>query len=117
METKLQLPKNIENSINMSNEIIQKTLGNNLVKIILFGSYSRGDYTKESDIDLCVLTDLDRNQNYEILKMIADKIYDIDLKNDVLINPFVENYDFYLRNNDTILTFNNIDKEGVAIYG
>ena len=32
-------------------EILQKIYGNHLRRVILYGSYARGDYTKDSDID------------------------------------------------------------------
>ena len=38
------------------NEIVQKLVGNiDVKKIILFGSYSTGSYTKDSDLDLFVI--------------------------------------------------------------
>ena len=37
---------------------IKKILGKKLKKVILYGSYARGDYTENSDIDIMVLTSL-----------------------------------------------------------
>jgi len=34
---------------------LRKKFGDNIVKIILFGSYARGDYSAESDIDLLLI--------------------------------------------------------------
>jgi predicted nucleotidyltransferase len=34
---------------------LRKKFGNKIVKIILFGSYARGDYSAESDIDLLLV--------------------------------------------------------------
>ena len=34
---------------------LRKKFGDNIVKIILFGSYARGDYSAESDIDLLLV--------------------------------------------------------------
>ena len=49
----------------MTNEIISilkefkceltKILGDKLLDVILFGSYARGDYTKESDVDVIIV--------------------------------------------------------------
>lgn len=39
-------------------EELRKIYGNHLKQIILYGSYARGDYRDDSDIDLMVLVDL-----------------------------------------------------------
>ena len=36
-----------------------KIYGSHLVKIVLYGSYARGDFQDDSDIDLLVLVDVD----------------------------------------------------------
>ena len=45
----------------VTNEVsrrVQELLGSSLRDIILFGSYARGDYDEESDIDIMVLSDI-----------------------------------------------------------
>ncbi|MDD2957262.1 MAG: nucleotidyltransferase domain-containing protein [Lachnospiraceae bacterium] len=37
---------------------IQKVYGYHLKSIILYGSYARGDYTADSDVDIMILVDL-----------------------------------------------------------
>ena len=37
---------------------IQKIYGLHLKSVILYGSYARGDYTPESDVDIMILVDL-----------------------------------------------------------
>lgn len=47
-------------------------MGNDLRKIILYGSYARGDYCEESDVDIMILSALSENEN----DVVADRIYD-----------------------------------------
>ncbi len=47
-------------------------MGNDLRKIILYGSYARGDYCEESDVDIMILSALTENEN----DVVADRIYD-----------------------------------------
>lgn len=42
-------------------EVIQ-LLQENVYKIVLYGSYARGDFTKESDIDVLILLNCDKEQ-------------------------------------------------------
>ena len=42
---------------------IQKIYGIHLKSVILYGSYARGDYTADSDIDIMILVDLSDEEN------------------------------------------------------
>ena len=63
-------------------EKIKKVIeNNNKYKIVLFGSRARGDYKETSDIDLAVLSDISREDQYKIMNEIdlLDIIYKIDI--------------------------------------
>lgn len=55
----------------------------NLSQIILFGSYARGDYNFDSDIDLLFVTknnnDSVRNIKYKIERLLDDRKYPLDI--------------------------------------
>ena len=54
---------------------LSKLFGKRIKKIILYGSYARGDFNKNSDIDLMILTDLDDEE----LKKYRIKVREIAL--------------------------------------
>ncbi len=66
-------------------EVIQKTIGENLSRIILFGSRARGDYNENSDYDLMIILkdEIERNKILEILRNIrqylSEKFIYVDL--------------------------------------
>lgn len=63
-------------------EKIKKVIeNNNQYKIVLFGSRARGDYKETSDIDLAVLNEISREEQYKIMNEIdlLDIIYKIDI--------------------------------------
>ena len=68
---------------------LQPLFGERLKKVILFGSYARGDYDEESDIDIMLLL----NQDEEILKEYSDKIseiiVDLDLEYNVVLSTIL----------------------------
>ncbi|MEW6234934.1 MAG: nucleotidyltransferase domain-containing protein [Candidatus Omnitrophota bacterium] len=52
--------------------------GIKLSKIILYGSYAKGDYTPASDIDVVVISDDFADKSYwERIEILSDAIYEI----------------------------------------
>ena len=41
---------------------VQKIYGTHLKQVILYGSYARGDFTEDSDVDLMILVDLNEEE-------------------------------------------------------
>lgn len=109
------LPINIQESINRFVEECNKILGNRLKKIILYGSYARGDYNNSSDIDILVLTDYKPSQFYSVLKKISSMTYDIELDYNVILIPLINNIKNYNDEIDSIPFYANIQKEGVVL--
>ena len=108
------LPLNIQKSINRFVTECAKILGNRLKKIILYGSYARGDYNNSSDIDILVLTDYEQSQFYSVLKKISNMTYDIELDYNVILVPLIGNINNFNDEIDAIPFYSNIKKEGVV---
>lgn len=83
-----------------------------LVDIILYGSYARGDYNENSDIDLLVVLKSIETAGKETDK-IVDAIYDISLKYNTLISVVPVSHDDYKSINSPLLL--NIRQEGVLV--
>jgi len=63
-------------------EKIKKVIDENIqYKIVLFGSRARGDYKETSDIDLAVLSNISRDEQYKIMNEIdlLDIAYKVDI--------------------------------------
>lgn len=83
-----------------------------LVDIILYGSYARGDYNENSDIDLLVVLKSIETAGKETDK-IVDVIYDISLEYNTLISVVPVSYDDYKSINSPLLL--NVRQEGVLV--
>lgn len=98
-------------------EEVSKLLGNRLKKVILYGSYARGDYNKNSDIDIMILTDLNDQELAKYRMKIRDLACDLEAENDIIISPLVRNIEKYNNRIDVVPFYMNIQKEGVILHG
>ena len=111
------LPKNISNIIDEFINGVKEILGNRVKKIILYGSYARGDYNESSDIDIMILTDLTDDEMYDYFVKISDMAYDIEDANnfDIMISPLVKNIDKFNYWLDALPFYMNVQREGVVL--
>lgn len=92
-------------------EEIEKLYRKRLKKIILYGSWARGDATEESDIDVLIVLKGKVIIGKEIDRMI-NIITDINLKYGALISVYpVSDNDYSTINSPLLL---NVRKEGVS---
>ena len=89
--------------------------GANVVGIYLYGSYARGDYDEESDIDIAAIVKGERKDLQNTLKFIWELSADIGLEHDVVISPTVIPYDEYERYKRILPYYISIEKEGKRI--
>jgi predicted nucleotidyltransferase len=93
-------------------------LGDKLEKIVLYGSYARGDYDEDSDIDIMVLADIPLENADNTHSRIRERMggYRLDLEYDVLVSVLVVSSSNYRKYADTLPLYMNVRKEGVELY-
>lgn len=104
----------------ITNEIVDEViqlLQDKVYKIVLYGSYARGDFTKESDIDILILLDCDKEQVLQFRKQISRLSSRIGLKNDIEISLLLRDKETFERGKNILPFYRNINREGVEIYG
>lgn len=89
---------------------IEKLYGKRLKRVILYGSYARGDATEDSDIDLLIVLEGNVIPGEEIDRMI-DIITEINLKYGMLISVYPVSEKDYTNVNSPLLI--NVRREGV----
>ncbi len=109
------LPKKSEKIkviINEFKKALKIIYADNLKQVILFGSYARGSFHAESDIDLLVLLENMENPYNEIDK-ISNIKFEFMLKYNIIISCLFS--DEKKMNQQTELVYFNIKNEGIII--
>ena len=91
--------------------------GENLDKIILYGSYARGDYRDESDIDIMVLVKCGEDEIKKLRKSLISAASDLGIEYDIYISIKAIHLDYFNYWKDSMPLFSNVIKEGKRFYG
>lgn len=95
-------------------ESLVGTLGENLIRLVIYGSKVRGDYSEDSDIDLLVLV---KQVSSEQRMLIYDRLLDLELRYESRISlVFFSEYE-YERNLELESFFiENVNRDGVDLW-
>ncbi len=96
-------------------EIYYYVYGDDVVRIILYGSYARGDYQNDSDIDIVAIVRGDRVDLQNRLKKIWDISSDLELEYGTIVSPTVIPFSEFEKYKDDLPYYKNIQNEGVNI--
>ena len=117
LEKMKKIPRSIKIPIYKFAQTIQLLLGSDLYAIILYGSYARGDYNNNSDVDIMILVDLPETEIKKIENDIYDIAYDFLMDYGVDISVIIKNEDIFKYWLGTLPFYNNVEKEGVVLSG
>jgi len=90
---------------------LMKMYGERIKKVILYGSYVRGEATKDSDIDVLVLVDESLNP-FEVRESLSDLLFDILLEEGELVSVMAIPEDLFENYNSPFML--NVKREGLV---
>lgn len=111
------MPQTMQNLMDRYVAEIRKIYGSHVKQIILYGSYARGDYTADSDVDIMILLDISDMAIKDYRHQLSDMTYDFNLDYDLDIKPIAKSEEHFLRWIENYPFYANIQKEGVSLYG
>ena len=89
----------------------------NMRRVILYGSYARGDFRPDSDVDIMILLDMSDLDLKIYSQQLSYMTYDFNLDNDLEIKPIAKSEDHFKKWVINYPFYANIHKEGVVLYG
>lgn len=97
--------------------LIHEKIQDDIEKVILYGSCARGDYTEDTDIDIALLTNCNRNGAKKYSKMLAEIATEMAMEYYVVINfvciPCIE----FIQKKTWYPYFKSIERDGEVLYG
>ncbi len=95
---------------------IQKIYGFHLKNVILYGSYARGDYTVDSDIDIMILVDLSDEEIDKYSDELAEVGFEYNVAHGIWMMPVVKNKEHFRHWEKAYPFYENVQQEGVMLY-
>lgn len=112
------MPNSVANIIDMFSKNVEELFGNKLSRIILYGSYARGDYRENSDVDIMILVRIsDEEEIRKCENQLYDMVFDIQMETGTDISPMVQNEEHFEYWVDTLPFYTNVRDEGIIING
>ena len=96
---------------------IHDVLKANFRKMIVYGSYARGNNNENSDIDIMVLTSLPEEQTGMVEDKLYDAAFDFFMRYGVNISVIVKNEEHFNYWLGAVPFYDNVEREGVVISG
>ena len=89
--------------------------GEKLNDVRLFGSYARGDFNDDSDIDVMVIVDMDYTEAKKYLEKVCEIAFEIDSEINTIISPIIRSRRDYEIRKELPGFYRNVELEGVSM--
>lgn len=110
------MPQMIKNLIDEYVSEIQKIYGTHLRQVILYGSYARGDFRVDSDVDIMLLVDLPEEKLNDFSDALSQLGFDYNVEHNIWFMPVVKNVDHFHYWCQAHPFYSNVAKEGISLY-
>lgn len=110
------MPQMMKNLIDEYVSELRKIYGTHLKQVILYGSYARGDFRVDSDVDIMLLVDLPEEKLNDFSDELSQLGFDCNVKYNVWIMPVVKNIEHFHYWCQAYPFYSNVAKEGISLY-
>jgi len=102
----------IKRLVDQVKAFLYERYGEGIKRVILYGSYARGEATEDSDVDVLVLVDQSLSLR-EVRDSLNDLLYDMLLDEGELVSVVVLTEDHFEKRNLPFML--NVRKEGITV--
>lgn len=108
--------ENIRNMLLELAESLHRVYGEKLKRVVLYGSIARGTQTVDSDIDVMILVDGDKDELHLYDDRLNDVSTDFSLKYLKVLSVVDISYQEYENWRNLSPFYRNVSKEGIILY-
>ena len=109
------MPENVSSIIYNFSREVKRLLGEKLTKVIVYGSYARGDYRDNSDVDIMILVKMTDEEIRTVKNDIYDLAFEVEMNTGIEISPVIKNEEQYEYGVDTLPFYRNVRDEGIVV--
>lgn len=110
------MPKRMQSLIDQYVEEIKRIYGSHVKQIILYGSYARGDFRPDSDVDIMILVDMSDLELKAYGQQLSYMTYDFNMDHDLDIKPIAKSQQHFQNWVEAYPFYANVEKEGVKLF-
>lgn len=107
--------ESLQNLLKEYKEELFDIYGEHLKAVILYGSYARGDFTDDSDIDIMLLLDLTDMDIKKYRHQLSELTYDFNMEQNIDIKPIAKSEQHFKKWMHVYPFYRNIREEGVEL--
>lgn len=110
------MPTSVKNIVtNFANDM-KDIFKKDLSSVVLYGSYARGDYNENSDVDVMVLVKTQEENISNYRDRVSDCAFEYLMKYGVDISPVIKNVNHFNYWVNNLPYYRNVQKEGVVVH-
>lgn len=94
---------------------MKQLFGKDISRIVVYGSYARGDYKENSDVDIMILVSLPEDSIRRYIDQVSDCAFEYLVKYGIDISPVIKNEEHFNYWVDNLPYYRNVRDEGVVV--
>ena len=94
---------------------VKEILADDFERAVVYGSYARGEYNSESDVDIAIFTSRKAEEFYLLINQIAEITFEYGVQYDIIFSPVFQNTADFQRMLKVMPYFQNIQREGIVV--